>query len=403
MSQVDLGAVVRVGAHRQCAPPFGGPAPEAGPILVEEAPRSFEGVIAERLRATEELNRSLREEIRELRDRLDAETAYRQGSVLREGFDEIVGVSAVLSKVLHQVEQVAGTDSPVLILGETGTGKDLLARAVHDRSRRKDRPLVIVNCAALPDALVESELFGYEKGAFTGAVVRTLGRFEMAHGGTMLLDEIGELPLGAQAKMLRVLEGGTFERLGSSKTMKVDVRVIAATNRDLAKAVREGRFRADLFYRLNVFPITIPPLRERVEDVPFLVWHFVNAKQAALGRKIRRVPDRLMRNLETYPWPGNIRELENLIVRALILSDGPDLVSDAPLLDGPRAGLRSGASLDEVQRAHIEEVLRQCEWKVAGKGNAADRLGLRRGTLQFRMKKLGIQRPERTPRASVEV
>jgi formate hydrogenlyase transcriptional activator len=181
--------------------------------------------------------------------------------------------------------------------------------------------------------------------------------------------------------------------------MKVDVRVIAATNRDLAKAVREGRFRADLFYRLNVFPITIPPLRERVEDVPLLVWHFVNAKQAALGRKIKRVPDRLMRALETYPWPGNIRELENLIVRALILSDGPDLVSDAPLQEGPRAGSPSGASLDEVQRAHIEEVLRQCEWKVAGKGNAADRLGLRRGTLQFRMKKLGIQRPERVPRA----
>ena len=321
-----------------------------------------------------------------------------QGSVLREGFDEIVGVSAVLSKVLHQVEQVAGTDSPVLILGETGTGKDLLARAVHDRSRRKDRPLVIVNCAALPDALVESELFGYEKGAFTGAVARTLGRFEMAHGGTMLLDEIGEMPLGAQAKMLRVLEGGTFERLGSSRTMKVDVRVIAATNRDLAKAVREGRFRADLFYRLNVFPITIPPLRERVEDVPLLVWHFINAKQAALGRKIKRVPDRLMRALETYPWPGNIRELENLIVRALILSDGPDLVSDAPLLEGPRAGSRSGASLDDVQRAHIEEVLRQCEWKVAGKGNAADRLGLRRGTLQFRMKKLGIRGRRGRPR-----
>ena len=218
MSQVDLGAVVRVGANRQCAPPFGGPAPETGPILVEEAP----GNVAERLRATEELNRSLREEIRELRDRLDAETAYLQKSVLRgEGFDEIVGVSAALSKVLHQVEQVAGTDSPVLILGETGTGKELVAHAVHDRSRRSDRPLVILNCAALPDALVESELFGYEKGAFTGAAVRTLGRFEMAHGGTILLDEIGEMPLGAQAKMLRVLEGGTFERLGSSRTIKV--------------------------------------------------------------------------------------------------------------------------------------------------------------------------------------
>jgi transcriptional regulator with GAF, ATPase, and Fis domain len=393
-----------MGANRQCAPPFGGPASEAGPILVDEAPRHFEGVgVAERLRATEELNRSLREEIRELRDRLDAETAYLQKSVLRgEGFDEIVGGSAVLSKVLHQVEQVAGTDSPVLILGETGTGKDLLAHAVHDRSRRSDRPLVIVNCAALPDALVESELFGYEKGAFTGAAVRTLGRFEMAHGGTILLDEIGEMPLGAQAKMLRVLEGGTFERLGSSRTIKVDVRVIAATNRDLAKAVREGRFRADLFYRLNVFPLTIPPLRERVEDVPVLVWHFINAKQAALGRKIKRVPDRLMRALETYAWPGNIRELENVIVRALILSRGPELVSDAPLVEAATGPL-SGASLAEVQRAHIEDVLRQCDWKIAGKGNAADRLGLRRSTLQFRMKKLGIQRPAKPSRASAEV
>jgi len=348
----------------------------------------------ERLRAAEDLNHSLRDEVRELRDRLDAETVYLQRSILRsQGFDEIVGASAVLSKVLQRVEQVAAVGSPVLILGETGTGKDLVARAIHDRSRRKDRPLVPVNCAALPEALIESELFGYEKGAFTGAVTRTLGRFEMAHGGTILLDEVGELPLGVQAKLLRVLEGGTFERLGSSRTIKVDVRVIAATNRDLATEVREGRFRADLYYRLNVFPITLPPLRERAEDVPLLVWHFINEKQGALRRTIKRVPERLMHVLETYSWPGNIRELENVIERALIVSSGPTLVIDAPLLEGAEAENAAGTRLDDVQRVHIEATLRQCGWKIAGKGNAAERLGLKRGTLQFRMKKLGIQRP----------
>ena len=349
---------------------------------------------AERLRAAEDLNHSLRDEVRELRDRLDAETVYLQRSILRsQGFDEIVGASAALSKVLQRVEQVAAVGSPVLILGETGTGKDLVARAIHDRSRRKDRPLVPVNCAALPEALIESELFGYEKGAFTGAVTRTLGRFEMAHGGSILLDEIGELPLGVQAKLLRVLEGGTFERLGSSRTIKVDVRVIAATNRDLATEVREGRFRADLYYRLNVFPITLPPLRERAEDVPLLVWHFINEKQGALRRTIKRVPERLMHVLETYSWPGNIRELENVIERALIVSSGPILAIDAPLLDSAEAESPSGTRLDDVQRVHIEATLRQCGWKIAGKGNAAERLGLKRGTLQFRMKKLGIQRP----------
>jgi transcriptional regulator with PAS, ATPase and Fis domain len=348
--------------------------------------------VAELEQARADLERS-RVEVREFRERLDAETACLRKEVFRVGgFDEIVGTSAVLSKVLHGIEQVAAADSPILILGETGTGKDLAARAIHERSRRRNRPLVPVNCAALPDALIESELFGYERGAFTGAVARTLGRFEAANGGSILLDEIGEMPLGAQAKLLRVLEAGTFERLGSSRTVQVDVRVIAATNRDLEKEVREGRFRADLYYRLNVFPVTLPPLRERVEDVPLLVWHFINAKQGALGRSIKRVPERLMRAFEGYAWPGNVRELENVIERALIVSAGPTLEVDAPFLEA-RAQTR-GTSLDDVQRAHIEEVLRQCGWKVAGKGNAAERLGLKRGTLQFRMKKLGIQRPE---------
>jgi transcriptional regulator with PAS, ATPase and Fis domain len=343
--------------------------------------------------AKAELDRS-RREVREVRERLDAETACLRTQALRaHGFDEIVGTSAALARVVHGVEQVAAADSPVLIFGETGTGKDLLARVIHERSRRKHRPLVTVNCAALPDALIESELFGYEKGAFTGAVARTLGRFEAADGGSILLDEIGEMPLNAQAKLLRVLEGGTFERLGSSRTVRVDVRVLAATNRDLEREVREGRFRPDLFYRLNVFPVTLPPLRERPEDVPLLVWHFINAKQGALGRSIARVPDRLMRAFENYAWPGNVRELENVIERALIVTTDSTLAVDAGFLEDARGQAATGTSLDDVQRAHIQEVLRQCGWKVAGKGNAAERLGLKRGTLQFRMKKLGIERP----------
>jgi formate hydrogenlyase transcriptional activator len=351
--------------------------------------RSMEQI--ERTKA--DLERS-RQEVHELEDRLAAEAVYLQKEVLRaQGFDDIVGASAGLSKVLRQIEQVAPADSPVLILGETGTGKELVATAIHERSRRKDRPLVTVNCAALPEALVESELFGCEKGAFTGAVARSLGRFEAAHEGTIVLDEIGELALGVQAKLLRVLEGGTFERLGSSKTTRVNVRVIAATNRDLETAVREGRFRSDLYYRLNVFPITVPPLRTRSEDVPLLVWHFINAKQGLLSRSIKRVPDRVMRALETYAWPGNVRELENVIERALIVTCGPTLAVDAPFLENAVEETPLAASLDDVQRTHIQTVLRQCGWKIAGKGNAAERLGMKRGTLQSRMKKLGILRP----------
>ena len=339
--------------------------------------------------------KAARTEIREYEERAQAEAAFLRKAMLRTtGFDEIVGTSTPLARVLHQVEQVAAADSPVLILGETGTGKELLARAIHERSRRSNRPLVSVNCAALPDALVESELFGYEKGAFTGAVARTPGRFEAAHGGSILLDEIGELPLAAQAKLLRVLESGTFERLGSSKSIRVDVRVIAATNRDIEKELREGRFRADLYYRLNVFPIVAPPLRERVEDIPLLVWHFINARQGPLGRAIEHVPERLMRALQAYAWPGNVRELENVIERALLLSKGTTLTIDAAFLNaGGERVPALGTTLDDVQRTHIEEVLRQCGWKVAGKGNAAERLGLKRGTLQFRMKKLGVRRP----------
>jgi formate hydrogenlyase transcriptional activator len=335
-------------------------------------------------------------EVRELKDRLEAENVILQKEARRaQGFDEIVGKSAALARVLGQVELVAETDSAVLLLGETGTGKDLVARALHGRSRRKDRPLVTVNCAAVPVALVESELFGYEKGAFTGAVQKTVGRFEVAHGGSLFLDEIGELPLEVQAKLLRVLQAGEFERLGSPKTIKVDVRVIAATNRDLEHEVREGRFRADLFYRLSVFPITLPPLREHPDDIPLLVWHFIARKQAQFGRSVKRVPERLMRSFVAHAWPGNVRELENVVERALIMTRGATLAVDPVFLRAapvtPTMDLT--ASLAEIERAQVRTVLDECGWRISGKGNAADRLGLRRSTLQYRMKKLGIVRP----------
>jgi formate hydrogenlyase transcriptional activator len=282
----------------------------------------------------------------------------------------------------------------VLLLGETGTGKDLAARALHDRSRRAGRPLITVNCAALPATLVESELFGYEKGAFTGAQQRTAGRFEVAHGGTLFLDEIGELPPGVQAKLLRALQTGEFERLGSARTTRVDVRLIAATNRNLEAEMRQGAFRADLFYRLSVFPIVLPPLRDRREDIPLLVWHFIERRQAALGKSVKRVPERLMRAFCAYGWPGNVRELENLVERALIMTQGPTLMADPALVDvAPVAVAGTRATLAEAERLHIRAVLDDCGWKIAGKGNAAERLGLKRSTLQFRMKKLGLERP----------
>jgi transcriptional regulator with GAF, ATPase, and Fis domain len=344
-----------------------------------------------------ELERSLGE-VEELKDRFEAENVLLHREVRHgHGFETIVGRSAALGRVLSQIEQVAPTDSPVLLLGETGTGKDLVARALHDRSRRRERPMVSVNCAALPPTLIESELFGYERGAFTGALQRSVGRFEIADKGTIFLDEIGELPLEVQAKLLKVLQGGEFERLGSPRTIRTDVRLIAATNRDIDREMREGRFRADLYYRLSVFPVSLPPLRDRPEDIPLLVWHFVSRKQAQLGRSIKRIPDRLMRALSTYPWPGNVRELENVIERALILTEGTTLAADPVLFVTARDGapVAGGGTLEDVERAYIRTVLAECNWKVAGPGNAADRLGLNRSTLQFRMKKLGIERPTR--------
>jgi formate hydrogenlyase transcriptional activator len=354
-----------------------------------------------RRRAQAQLQKSL-EEVRALKDRLEAENVILNQEARRmRGFEEVVGTSEVIARVLRQVEQVAPTDAAVLLLGETGTGKDVLARAMHERSRRREATLVTVNCAAMPTALVESELFGYEKGAFTGAVQRTVGRFEVAHGGTLFLDEIGELPLEVQSKLLRVLESGEFERLGSPRTIKVNVRLIAATNRDLEREVREGRFRADLFYRLSVFPLTVPPLREHPEDIPLLVWHFIARKQARLGRSIKRVPAALMHAFEAYAWPGNVRELENAVERALIMTGGTTLAVDPAFLQVAPAAVTSavgrGASHAEAERANILAVLEDCGWKMAGKGNAAERLGLKRSTLQYRIKKLGIARPDDVP------
>ena len=336
------------------------------------------------------------DEISRLKERLEAEnTLLREEAPGEYQLDEIVGQSPALRQVLHLVEQVAPTNAAVLLTGETGTGKELIARAIHARSRRAKKPLVCVNCAALPGTLIESELFGYERGAFTGALHRRIGRFELAHGGTIFLDEIGDLPLDFQGRLLRVLQEGTFERLGSSQTVKVDTRVVAATNRNLTSAVREGRWHGDLYFRLNVFPIEVPPLRERREDIPLLVWFFVSRKGAALGRRVTAIPERTMAALRKYDWPGNVRELENSIERALILSPGGTLVFDERMLLGSGGAARGGdaESLDAVEREHILRILLECGWKVAGRGNAADRLGLNRSTLRSRMEKLGIRRP----------
>jgi transcriptional regulator with GAF, ATPase, and Fis domain len=334
-------------------------------------------------------------EIAHLQDRLQAENGYLHKEIESDyDFDGIVGRSPALLRVLHQLERVATTDTMVLILGETGTGKELIARAIHHHSARQHRPLVKVNCAALPPTLIESELFGYEKGAFTGALTRKVGRFELAHTGTIFLDEIGELPLDLQAKLLRVLQDGTFERLGSIQTTAVNVRVIAATNRNLVQQMADGHFREDLYYRLNVFPVLLPPLRERCEDIPLLVWYFIAKCQTKLGKKIERIPERAMAMLTAYHWPGNIRELANVIERAIILSPGTTLVVDEALGSNQRSepSVLPPQHLDEVERAHILTVLDACHWHIKGEGQAAERLGLHPSTLYSRMRKLGIER-----------
>ncbi len=306
----------------------------------------------------------------------------------------IVGESDSLRYVLSRVEQVAPTDATVLLLGETGTGKELLARSLHSQSRRRDRPFVVVNCAALPAALIESELFGRERGAFTGAHATQAGRFELAHRGTLFLDEIGELPLELQPKLLRVLQNGEIERLGSPRTIDVDVRIIAATNRDLLEEARQGRFRRDLFYRLNVFPVTVPSLRDRREDIPLLVQHLVDRHSRILRKRIDTIPPAVIHALSSYDWPGNVRELENVIQRAIILSTGHALeLKDAWLPCPELTTSGGGTTLLEVERRHILNILEACRWKIEGGGGAAQLLALKSSTLRSRMLKLGIVRP----------
>jgi transcriptional regulator with GAF, ATPase, and Fis domain len=309
------------------------------------------------------------------------------------GFEEIVGQSATLRNVLMQIETVAPTDCTVLICGETGTGKELIARAIHDRSSRHAASFVKLNCAAIPTGLLESELFGHEKGAFTGAISQRIGRFELANHGTMFLDEIGEIPLELQPKLLRVLQEREFERLGNSRTLHTDTRLVAATNRDLEQMVEENRFRADLFYRLNVFPIRIPALRERPEDIPLLVNHFTEQYARRMNKQIDSIASETMKALCTYHWPGNIRELQNVIERAVVMTRGSELqvlVSDFKRRPGSNADSSCSGTLEEAERAHILATLKQTEWVIAGPNGAAARLGLHRSTLQFRMKKLGI-------------
>ena len=336
-------------------------------------------------------------QIAELKNKLAEEKLYLEEEIRTEyTFEEIVGESPALKRVLGQVETVAPTDSNVLVLGETGTGKEVIARAIHDHSPRSERTFVKVNCAAIPTGLLESELFGHERGAFTGAIAQKMGRFELAHRGTLFLDEVGDIPLELQPKLLRVLQEKDFERLGSTRTQHVDVRVVAATNRDLAQMVEERLFRSDLYYRLNVFPIVVPTLRERAEDVPLLVRYFAQKHARRMDRHIESIPAEEMEALTRYHWPGNVRELENLIERAVILSRGPTL--HVPLPDERNSGEAPAASpvtLEAAEREHILHTLRDTNWVIAGPSGAAARLGMKRTTLQSRMAKLGIVRPGR--------
>ena len=353
-------------------------------------------------------------EIDALKDKLAVEKLYLEEEIRTEfSFDEIIGESAALRRALAQVELAAPASTTVLILGETGTGKEIIARAIHNLSPRRERTFVKVNCAAIPAGLLESELFGHERGAFTGALAQKIGRFEFADRGTLFLDEVGDLPLELQPKLLRVLQEQEFERLGGNRTIRVDVRVVAATNSDLTQLVAEKKFRSDLFYRLNVFPIQIPPLRERPEDVPLLVRYFVQKFSRRLNKTVEYVPAPVMDAMVNYAWPGNVRELENLIERAVLLSPGKELrvplaefkensapssfaagPSDLPRpIEAVNSSPSSPGTLDDAQRQHIVQVLKQTQWRISGPRGAAAILGIKRTTLQARMRKLGIKRP----------
>jgi formate hydrogenlyase transcriptional activator len=334
-------------------------------------------------------------QITESRERLAEERRYLKEELRTEHiFEEIIGESPALKQALKQVETVAPTDSTVLILGETGTGKELVARAIHNLSSRNERAFVKVNCAAIPLGLLESELFGHEKGAFTGAIARKIGRFELAHQGTLFLDEVGDIPPELQPKLLRVLQEQEFERLGSAHTTRVDVRLVAATSCDLAQMIAENKFRSDLYYRLNVFPIATPPLRERPEDIPLLVRHFVEKYATLMDRKIETIPLEVMEALTRYRWPGNIRELQNFIERTVILSPGKVLLAPLSELKQPVAEAPAqGSTLEQVERDHILRALQETKWVIGGPHGAAARLGLKRTSLVFKMQKLGITRP----------
>ncbi|MBP1777953.1 MAG: hypothetical protein H6Q86_3964 [candidate division NC10 bacterium] len=347
--------------------------------------------ITERRRREESLRQSYAE-IERLKDRLQAESDYLKAEI--KGIDahgELIGKSGAIQQVLRLVQQVAPTDSSVLVRGETGTGKELVARAIHRLSPRRGHLMIKVNCAALPSGLVESELFGREKGAFTGALTRQIGRFEVADGSTLFLDEIGELPHELQAKLLRVLETGEFERLGSPRTIKVDVRVIAATNRDLTEDLRKGRFREDLYYRLNVFPIRVPPLRARAEDIPLLVWTFLEEFSSRMGKKITKVACKTMDTLQRHPWPGNVRQLRNVIEHATIITEGDTL--RMPMLDEASPVEVPPPTLADAEREHILRALDKAGWHIKGPKGAAAELGLNPATLYSRLKKLGIRTP----------
>jgi len=338
-------------------------------------------------------NNLLHAELQKLKSQTGNDESYPEGELSSGAmFEGIVGRSPALQRTLRQVEVVAPTDSGVLIQGETGTGKELIAQAIHNRSPRRDRPFVKVNCAAIPSGLLESELFGHEKGAFTGAVMRKPGRFEVADKGTIFLDEVGDIPLELQSKLLRVLQEHEFERLGSTRTQQVDVRVIAATHRDLKQMVEEGTFRSDLYYRLHVFPVAVPPLRDRREDIPLIVRHFVDKYARRMNRLIETIPARTMEVLTNYSWPGNVRELQNFVERAVILSPGNSL--RAPLEElkqetAPRSHTNL-STLEEMEREHVMRALRESNWVTGGPKGAAVRLGMKRTTLAYRIRKLGI-------------
>jgi PAS domain S-box-containing protein len=351
----------------------------------------FDQVLERRNR--EETLRSALAEVRSLKEELQTENPVLRKVRRAEVSNLPVGESPAAKRVMALIEQVAATDSTVLLLGETGTGKEVFASRIHELGSRRNRPMVRVNCAAIPSTLIESELFGREKGAFTGALARQVGRFELADKATIFLDEIGDLPLDVQVKLLRVLEEGQVERLGSPKSIKVDTRIIAATHQDLQQRISDGVFREDLFYRLNVFPIRVPPLRERVEDIPHLVWQFVGEFSKAFGKRIESISNESIKSLQQYPWPGNIRELRNIVERATIVCTGPRLTIAVPPSSNTAA--RRSLKLVDVERQHLRAVLESTHWRVRGEGGAAARLGLKPTTLETRMARLGLRRPDR--------